>query len=145
MPALILYRPEFRNPRLDFLEQLPRLVRAAVIDHDDFMRDILELEFQVQVFNGGTDAALLVTRRNDDGHERERAVGRGAGVHESFESSSHPGFASACRAISSKICSREICGRQSHAFSAWAESSTSQGTSKGRASALDDTGWEPNR
>jgi len=50
-----------------FLEDLPRAVGGAVVVDDDFVRHTAQLQFEVQVFNGGRDAAFLVARGNNDG------------------------------------------------------------------------------
>lgn len=62
-----------------FLEDLPCAVGGAVVDDDDLMRDAAELQLKVQVLDGGRDATLLVTCRNDDGQESEwRVAGHGS-------------------------------------------------------------------
>jgi hypothetical protein len=52
-----------------FLEDWPRAVGGAVVDDDDFVRDASEIQFKMQVLDGGCDAPFLVTRRNDHGQE----------------------------------------------------------------------------
>ncbi len=56
------------------MEDLPGAVGGAVVDHDDFVRDAAEVQLEVQVFNGGRDAALLVARGDDDGQKPERGI-----------------------------------------------------------------------
>lgn len=45
------------------LEDLPSGIGGAVVHHDDFMWDAAEGKFEVEVLDGGGDAALLVPRR----------------------------------------------------------------------------------
>ena len=42
-------------------------VAAAVVDHDDLVRDTLAGQAFADAVKGGSDVAGLVTRRNDDG------------------------------------------------------------------------------
>ena len=49
-----------------FLEDLPGAVGRAVVNDDDFMRHTAEFQFEVKMFDGGRNAALLVAGRNDD-------------------------------------------------------------------------------
>ncbi len=58
-----------------FLEDLPSAVRGAVVDDDDFVRDAAEVQLEMQVLDGGRDAAFLITRGDDDGQELEWRVG----------------------------------------------------------------------
>jgi hypothetical protein len=57
-----------------FLEDLPGAVGGAVVDHDDFVRDTAEGQLEMEVLDGGRDAAFLVTRGDDDGEESERGI-----------------------------------------------------------------------
>jgi len=49
------------------LEDLPSGIGGAVVHHDDFVGDGVKFEFQMQVLNGGGDAAFLVAGGDDDG------------------------------------------------------------------------------
>lgn len=50
----------------EVFENAPRLVRAAVIYHDNFMGDVVEAQLQIQVFDRGPDAPGFVARRNNN-------------------------------------------------------------------------------
>ena len=56
------------------MEDLPSAVFGAVFDDDDFVRDAAEVQLEMQVLDGGRDAAFLVARRDDDGEEPERGI-----------------------------------------------------------------------
>jgi hypothetical protein len=56
------------------LEDLPGAVGGAVVDHDDFVRHAAEVQFEMEMLDGGRDAALLVARGDDDGEEPERGI-----------------------------------------------------------------------
>jgi hypothetical protein len=56
------------------LEDWPGAVGGAVVDHDDFVRDTAEVQLEMQVLDGGRDAAFLVTRGDDDGQKPERGI-----------------------------------------------------------------------
>jgi len=48
------------------LEDLSGAVGGAVVDHDDFVRDAAEFQLELQLFNGGRNAAFLVVCGSDD-------------------------------------------------------------------------------
>lgn len=54
-----------------FSEDFPRAVGGSVVDHDDFVRDAAKVQLEVEVLDGGRDAAFLVTGRNDDGEQTQ--------------------------------------------------------------------------
>jgi len=56
----ILNRPALWDPALDLLELAPRRVRAAVVDHYDFVGNLPQPQFQMEVLDGGGDATLFV-------------------------------------------------------------------------------------
>ena len=56
------------------MEDWPGAVFGAVVDDDDFVRDAAEVQLEMQVLDGGRDAALLVTRGDDDGQKPERRI-----------------------------------------------------------------------
>ena len=59
-----------------FLEDLPGAVGGTVVNNDDFVRDTAEVQLEVQMLDGGRDAAFLVAGGNDDEEEAQgRAVG----------------------------------------------------------------------
>jgi hypothetical protein len=63
-----------------FLEDFPGAVGGAVVDDDDFVRDAAEFQFEVQMFDGGCNAAFFIPGGNDDGQEAEWEIcshGRG--------------------------------------------------------------------
>jgi hypothetical protein len=49
-----------------FLEDGPGAVGGAVVDNDYLVRDAAEFQLEVQVLDGGCDAAFLVARGDDD-------------------------------------------------------------------------------
>ena len=55
-----------------FLEDLPRAVFGAVVDDNYLVRDAAEFQLEVQVLDGGCDAAFIVTRGNDDRQEAHK-------------------------------------------------------------------------
>ena len=57
-----------------FLEDLPRAVGGAVVDDNDFMRDTAEVQLEVQVLDGGRNAAFLVAGGDDDGEQAQCRV-----------------------------------------------------------------------
>jgi hypothetical protein len=59
------------------LEDGPGGVGGAVVDDEDLVGDGVEVEFEVEVLDGGGDAAFLVSGGDDDGeHGRGRGGGR---------------------------------------------------------------------
>jgi hypothetical protein len=50
----------FRDAGVDLLEQVPRRIGAAIVDDHDFVRNLLQAQFEVKVLDGGSDAALFV-------------------------------------------------------------------------------------
>jgi hypothetical protein len=62
------------------LEDLPSAVSGAVVNHNYLVRDAAEFQFEVQVLDGGRDAAFFVAGGDDDGEEAEWEIcshGRG--------------------------------------------------------------------
>lgn len=57
-----------------FLEDLPGAVFGAVVDDNDFVRHAAEVQLEMQVLDGGRDAAFLVARGDDDRQEPERGI-----------------------------------------------------------------------
>jgi len=51
------------------LEDLPGAVGGAVVDDDNLVRDAAEFQLEVQVLDGGRDAAFLVAGGDDDGQQ----------------------------------------------------------------------------
>ena len=74
MPLRILNRVELRDAFFEFGEDLPRAVGTAIINHHDFVRHLIEVQFEVQVFHGTADAALFVPCWNHNTQEFERGV-----------------------------------------------------------------------
>ena len=60
----------------EFGEDFPGVVGTAVIDDDDFVGNVVEAEFEVEVLDGRGDAPLLIARGDDDG---EKVEGLGVG------------------------------------------------------------------
>ncbi len=63
------------------LEDLPCAVGGAVVHHNYLVRDAAEIQFEVQVLDGGRNAAFFVARGNDDGQQLKWRVA-GHGWHE---------------------------------------------------------------
>ncbi len=60
------------------LEYLPRAVFRAVVNDDDFVRNTAQVQFEMEMLDGGRDAAFLVARGNDYRQESEwRVTGHG--------------------------------------------------------------------
>ena len=53
------------------LEDLPGAIFGAVVDDDNFVRDAAEIQLEVQMLDGGRDAAFLIAGGNDDRQESE--------------------------------------------------------------------------
>ena len=49
------------------MEDLPGAVGGAVVDDNYLVRHAAEFQLEVQMLDGGRDAAFLVPRGNDDG------------------------------------------------------------------------------
>src|ERR1019366_5469846 len=64
--ARVLQRPDGRKAGTEFSEHAPCVVGAAVIHDQDFVRDAVEPQLEVQVLDGGCNATRLVTCRYDD-------------------------------------------------------------------------------
>src|SRR2546422_1390703 len=69
--TLFLYTTLFRSPQRRNActcrtENAPGVIGAAIVDNDDLVVDGVQAEFEVQVFDRGSDAVLLVSCRNDD-------------------------------------------------------------------------------
>jgi len=62
--TLILNGEKLGQAFLEINQQLPSAVAASVINHEYFMSDILQLQFQVEMFDRGNDACLLVLGGN---------------------------------------------------------------------------------
>ncbi len=54
---------------MNLLQQAPRGVCAAIVDDNDLVRNLLQVQFQVEMFDRGGNAALFVPRGN---HHREQ-------------------------------------------------------------------------
>ena len=55
------------------LEDLPSGVGGTVVHHNDFVGNAAEGKLEVQVLDGGGDAALLIPRGDDNREQRERS------------------------------------------------------------------------
>ena len=67
MCADIPYRFQRGDSGGEVLQDPPGPVTAAIVDDDDLVRNALQPQLYVQMFDGRRNAAFLVTRRNDDG------------------------------------------------------------------------------
>jgi hypothetical protein len=56
------------------LEDLPGAVGGAVVDNDYLVRDAAEVQLEVEVLDGGRDAAFFVAGGDDDRQESEWLV-----------------------------------------------------------------------
>jgi len=56
---------------MEQMEDWPGAVGGAVVDDDDFVRDTAEIQLEMEVLDGGRDAAFLVARGDDDRQESE--------------------------------------------------------------------------
>src|SRR4051812_37981138 len=72
MPGIVLDGAEFRQPALQVTQEFPRPIRASIIDHQNFMGNIVDAKFDMEVFDRGTDATFLVPSRDDDGEQCKR-------------------------------------------------------------------------
>jgi hypothetical protein len=57
---------EGRDAVACFLENAPGLISAAVVHDDDFVRNVVEAQLHVKLLDGGCNAALFVTSRDND-------------------------------------------------------------------------------
>jgi hypothetical protein len=48
------------------LEDSPSAVGGAVVDDDNFVRDTAEVQFEMEMLDGGRDAVFFVARRNNN-------------------------------------------------------------------------------
>jgi len=73
----ILDRAEGGDFRGFALEDLPCGVCGTVVHHDNFVWNSMQRKFEVEMLDGGSNAALLISRRDDDRKQRERSSGLG--------------------------------------------------------------------
>jgi hypothetical protein len=64
MCSLVLDRPECGNVFAKTQKLVPRSIGAAIIHHHNLVWNILQSQLEVQVFDSGSNAALLVMGRN---------------------------------------------------------------------------------
>ena len=72
MPADILKRNERGDALLELTEDAPGGIRAAIVNHNDFVRNALQTQLQVQVLDRCGDAALFVACRDHHRQQLER-------------------------------------------------------------------------
>ncbi len=78
MLAGILERLESGDTLARIKQLLPGGVAAAIIDDNDFVRNAAKPQFEMQMFDRGRDASLLIARGNDDAQKPSgSAVGLG--------------------------------------------------------------------
>ena len=53
------------------MKNLPCAVGGTVVDENDLVRDAAEFHLEVQMLDGGGDAAFLVARWNDYGEQAQ--------------------------------------------------------------------------
>lgn len=68
----VVYGPEFWHLSSRGLEQRPGIIIAAIVDHDDLMRDASILKHLMQVPDGADHTACLVSGWNDHRKEAQR-------------------------------------------------------------------------
>jgi hypothetical protein len=83
--AIILHRMKLADFSGFFLKDCPGAIRAAVIHRDDLVWHAAKLQFDVQVFDGGRDAAFLIACWNHYRKQFKRRV-----RHPSFSSAPLP-------------------------------------------------------
>ena len=127
---------------LQLLQNLPGPVRAAVVDHDDLVRDAVEAQLEVEVLHGRGDAALLVPGGNDDREFRQRWKAKSPAcrvsscrVNDRRESPSQSGMASAWSSDLLENGLWDALGRPAPGRGGAPESSTIHGMSKDGARA----------
>jgi hypothetical protein len=95
LATLILQRPKLRylGPQRHKFD--PGGICAAVIHDNNLVRNTLDAQFQMQVLDGGDDAAFFIARRNHDAQQLQgRPVGVGSGTaHIAPQRWSQSGFA----------------------------------------------------
>src|SRR5262249_47196099 len=62
------------------LKHVPRSVGAAIVHHDDLVRDAVAAQLFVQVLDGGSYRRMLVTSGNHDAETCERAAPRAQAI-----------------------------------------------------------------
>src|SRR2546426_8599900 len=129
MEPLVPYSFQLRQALLNITQHLPRLIRTAVIYHNDFMGHVIEAQFQVKVLNRRANAHLFILRGNDDRKKLQRTFTLSSPSHNAAETRNQSGCSSACNAISSRIVSREVLGSHPHTRLAIELSRTIHGTS----------------
>jgi hypothetical protein len=66
--SVILDRIYLGNTPPQLIEDLPCFVRAAVVNNDNLVRDVMQPQLYVEMLDGGRNAVLFIARRN---HHRE--------------------------------------------------------------------------
>jgi hypothetical protein len=61
-----LDRAQIGNSLLEVEKHRPGAISAAIIYNQNFMGDIVEPQFNVQLLNSRADATFLIARRHDD-------------------------------------------------------------------------------
>jgi hypothetical protein len=59
--AFVAHGPNRRIPGGEPLQDRPCAIGATIIHRDDLMRDFMQIQFQIQVFDGGSDAPFFIT------------------------------------------------------------------------------------
>ena len=91
----VLHRPQLRNRGAQLLENFPGAVLAAVVDDNNFVRNIATPQLHVKMLHRDGDATFFIARRNDDRQLRQRRrirIGRARRSHAILDSSSQFGF-----------------------------------------------------
>ena len=70
--SFVLDGPKFRVRGAELFENGPRLVGAAVIDHDYFMGNIVQTQFEVKMLDGRGDTPFFIPRGHDHAEQRQR-------------------------------------------------------------------------
>ena len=88
---------------MDLLEHAPGGVRAAIVHDHDFVGNLLQAQFEMEVLNGGGDTAFFVAGRNHHGERAERLAGEGRRRSHTRLTSSQSGWWRACCAMPSRM------------------------------------------
>src|SRR5262249_9426668 len=110
----IFHGPQGGNAAPGSVERRPGLIGAAIVHDNDFMWDIVEPQFYIEMLDCRCNAVLFILRWDNDREQLQRWLCELNTTHMQPDISSHSGCASACWAISSRICSIASVGCQSH-------------------------------
>src|SRR5882724_7009595 len=99
----ILNRAQSVDSFLCFLQNIPGVVGASIVNNNDFMRDVVEAQFDVKMFHRRGDASGFIARWNNNAKELEGRLLWRRVSHGAEERSSQFGLRCAWLAISSRM------------------------------------------